>query len=330
MGRKAQIGASAVLAVASALLSGVIGLGSLAGAAPSETEQKLESARNEAQLITQRINSKSAEIAELEQRAADASAREQELLGELRESTARSTALNDDLLAAEKELEAAHARYKRTVGILAGRLVEIYKGADVDYISVILGSESYDDLQARADYLEALTDADERLAERVDGLRDEVAAGYQRIADLKESIDEEARRLDAARKEIESARAAAKARAAEVADARAAEQAALGELQDRISGWELEIRQEAAEELDEGAYLGGPYSIPTYIVMCESGGNYGALNASSGAGGAYQIIPSTWRAYGGTGLPHQAPKAEQDRIAAAIWADVGASAWSCA
>ena len=64
--------------------------------------------------------------------------------------------------------------------------------------------------------------------------------------------------------------------------------------------------------------------------MCESGGNYGALNASSGAGGAYQIIPSTWRAYGGTGLPHQAPKAEQDRIAAAIWADVGASAWSCA
>ena len=184
MGRKAQIGAAAVLAVASALLSGVIGLGSLAGAAPSETEQKLESARNEAQLITQRINSKSAEIAELEQRAADASAREQELLGELRESTARSTALNDDLLAAEKELEAAHARYKRTVGILAGRLVEIYKGADVDYISVILGSESYDDLQARADYLEALTDADERLAERVDGLRDEVAAGYQRIADL--------------------------------------------------------------------------------------------------------------------------------------------------
>ena len=330
MGRKAQIGAAAVLAVASALLSGVIGLGSLAGAAPSETEQKLESARNEAQLITQRINSKSAEIAELEQRAADASAREQELLGELRESTARSTALNDDLLAAEKELEAAHARYKRAVGILSGRLVEIYKGADVDYISVILGSESYDDLQARADYLEALTDADERLAERVDGLRDEVAAGYQRIADLKESIDEEARRLDAARKEIESVRAAAKARAAEVADARAAEQAALGELQDRISGWELEIRQEAAEELDEGAYLGGPYSIPTYIVMCESGGNYGALNASSGAGGAYQIIPSTWSLYGGEGSPQDAPKSEQDAIAAEIWADSGGSAWVCA
>ena len=98
----------------------------------------------------------------------------------------------------------------------------------------------------------------------------------------------------------------------------------------RISGWELEVRREAAEQLGEGAYLGGPYSIPTYIVMCESGGNYRALNPSSGAGGAYQIIPSTWRAYGGSGLPHQASKAEQDRIAAMIWADVGAGAWSCA
>jgi len=64
--------------------------------------------------------------------------------------------------------------------------------------------------------------------------------------------------------------------------------------------------------------------------MCESGGNYHALNASSGAGGAYQILPSTWSAYGGQGAPQDAPKAEQDRIAGEIWADSGPSAWSCA
>ena len=124
-----KIGIAAAMAAVGALT-----VGSLAGAAPSETEQKLESARDEAQLITDRINSKSAEIAELEQRAADAAAREQELLAQLRESTARSTALNDDLLAAERELEAVRARYKRSVGVLADRLVEIYKGSDVDYL----------------------------------------------------------------------------------------------------------------------------------------------------------------------------------------------------
>jgi peptidoglycan hydrolase-like protein with peptidoglycan-binding domain len=73
----------------------------------------------------------------------------------------------------------------------------------------------------------------------------------------------------------------------------------------------------------------GGYSIPSSIVQCESGGDYSAVNGSSGAGGAYQILPSTWQAYGGQGLPQNAPKAEQDRIASAIYANQGPSAWSC-
>lgn len=74
---------------------------------------------------------------------------------------------------------------------------------------------------------------------------------------------------------------------------------------------------------------GGGYSIPSSIVMCESGGNWNAVNSSSGAGGAYQILPSTWAAYGGTGLPQNASPAEQSAIAAKIWAASGSSAWSC-
>jgi peptidoglycan hydrolase-like protein with peptidoglycan-binding domain len=73
----------------------------------------------------------------------------------------------------------------------------------------------------------------------------------------------------------------------------------------------------------------GGYTVPSSIVQCESGGNYSAVNSSSGAGGAYQIMPSTWQAYGGQGLPQDAPKSEQDRIAAAIYANQGSSAWSC-
>jgi resuscitation-promoting factor RpfA len=63
--------------------------------------------------------------------------------------------------------------------------------------------------------------------------------------------------------------------------------------------------------------------------MCESGGNYSAVNPSSGAGGAYQILPSTWQLYGGQGDPEDAPKDEQDTIAAEIWADSGGGAWVC-
>lgn len=76
------------------------------------------------------------------------------------------------------------------------------------------------------------------------------------------------------------------------------------------------------------AYNGG-YSIPSYIVQCESHGNWNAVNPSSGAGGAYQIIQTTWQAYGGTGSPASASPAEQSSIAAKIYASQGASAWSC-
>lgn len=77
------------------------------------------------------------------------------------------------------------------------------------------------------------------------------------------------------------------------------------------------------------AAASGGYTIPSSIVQCESGGNYSAVNPSSGAGGAYQILPSTWQAYGGQGLPQDASPAEQGRIASEIYASQGASAWSC-
>ncbi len=73
----------------------------------------------------------------------------------------------------------------------------------------------------------------------------------------------------------------------------------------------------------------GGYSIPSSIVSCESGGNWSAVNPSSGAGGAYQILPSTWAAYGGTGSPQDASPAEQSAIAARIYASQGPSAWTC-
>ena len=134
-------------------------------------------------------------------------------------------------------------------------------------------------------------------------------------------------------------REAAQAAAAELAAVSAGREASLGKLKANIGEWVSEVQEaraaearlssEAAAEEEVGRWLGGPYSIPTYIVMCESGGDYSAVNPSSGAGGAYQVLPSTWELYGGKGEPQNASKAEQDRIAAEIWADSGTSAWVC-
>ncbi len=66
------------------------------------------------------------------------------------------------------------------------------------------------------------------------------------------------------------------------------------------------------------------------IAACESGGNPAAVSADGRYRGKYQFSRATWRAMGGKGDPAAAPEAEQDRIAAALYAAQGSSPWpSC-
>ena len=75
----------------------------------------------------------------------------------------------------------------------------------------------------------------------------------------------------------------------------------------------------------------GGWAIPYAIVLCESGGQNLTPN-SAGASGYYQIMPATWKLFGGTGpAAYLASKAEQDAVASRIWnGGAGASNWVCA
>ena len=230
---------------------------------------------------------------------------------------------------------AERRRLRRARRVLARRLVAIYESGTPSAVGVVLSASDYGDLAIRSGYLSRIEDSDTELADRVEQVRDTVRRGVRRVAALKARVDAFNRELAAARSEIAAVRAEAESSAAALSSLSAEREASLTGLKDKIGGWVREIEaaeaaSRAAAEETVGRWLGGPYSIPTYIVLCESGGNYGALNPSSGAGGAYQILPSTWALYGGEGAPHQASKAEQDRIAAEIWADSGGSAWVCA
>jgi len=328
---------AALLCAAFALLSLVVATSG--GASISGLEAKLSKGREEASSLAGQLQNAQAELAAAEGEAAKASAREQKLTVLLASGEEKAERLAGEVRRTQRRLAAEKRRLHRARAALAARLVAIYESGAPSTASVILAADSIDELATRTEYLERIEQSDSDLAARVAQVRRMVAAALRRVAELKARVDSYNERLAAARSEVASVREAAEASAVHLEAIEATRQAALSKLKASIGTWVNEIQAARAAQAErisaaeaEGEverWLGGPYSIPAYIVMCESGGNYSALNPSSGAGGAYQILPSTWKLYGGQGEPQNAPKAEQDRIAAEIWADSGPSAWVC-
>jgi septal ring factor EnvC (AmiA/AmiB activator) len=296
---------------------------------------KVNAAQGEAASLGEEIRATQVQLADAEAEAATAAARERHLSDLLQHGQERATKLAAKVVRSERHLEAERQRLRRARRALAQRLVAIYESGSPSTVSVVLASGDFDELATRTEYLQRIEDSDTELAARVEQVRNTVRHELELVAALKARVDAYNEQLAAARSEIAAVRSRAEAAAARFDSLSAERSASLAELKSRIGEWVGEIQaaeeaSRAAAEETVGRWLGGPFSIPTYIVMCESGGNYGAVNPTSGAGGAYQILPSTWDLYGGQGSPQSASKEEQDRIAAEIWADSGGSAWVCA
>jgi predicted nucleic acid-binding Zn-ribbon protein len=323
--------AGAALAVALAVVS----LGGIAGAQTIDSlNSKIASAKDQAGALAAEVQQKIDAAAAAHQQALAAAAREEQLTSVLARGEAREASLQQQVTETQARLRSARAHLHRALQALADRLVAIYKGDAPDATELILSAHGFDDLTTRADYLRAVQSADQALAARVRQLKQEVAAELARVSAAHERAVAFDQRVATARDQIASVRANAEAQAAALDSARQQEASALASLNDQVSGWEQQVQHlqavSAAQAQQTVSSWMGEWAIPQAIVMCESGGNFQAVNSSSGAGGAYQILPSTWRLYGGQGLPEDASPAQQSSIAAQIWADSGPSAWVCA
>jgi peptidoglycan hydrolase CwlO-like protein len=322
-----------------ALACTLLPAGSAGAANVGALQAKVTAARGEASSLASDLQAAQGELASAEQQASAASAREEKLSALLAHGEERAARLEGEVRRSQRRLAAAKARLRRARGTLSNRLVAIYESGSPSAAGVVLAANDFSELATRVGYLEQIEQSDSDLAIRVASVRRSVAHALRQVAALKARVDSYNARLAAARSEIAAVRASAESAAAHLHSVAAARSASLATLKSKIGGWVSDIEAAKAAEAErisaseaEGEverWLGGPFAIPSYIVMCESGGNYGAVNPSSGAGGAYQILPSTWQLYGGQGAPQDAPKSEQDRIAAEIWADSGSSAWVC-
>jgi septal ring factor EnvC (AmiA/AmiB activator) len=313
------------IAVLSATVVLTLVVGGSAAASPS-SEGRLERAEARVERLSAELTGSRQRFDRLGRRAESARLAESRIARRLAEGERRLERIEERItqardLAAEAGRRLGIARQK-----LGQRLVAIYQAGTTDAIAVLLATEDFGALASAGAYLQAIADSERDLAARVAGLRAQRVAALSDVEAARTELAAEVVGLRSARRSVAEARVSAEASASRLASVQQERRARIEELRSEVD------RIESAAAGAEGSpnFAGGPYAIPTYIVMCESGGNYSALNPSSGAGGAYQIIPSTWEAYGGQGLPHLASKAEQDRIARLIWESDGPGAWVCA
>lgn len=266
------------------------------------------------------------QVAVLQRRLAD-------VTSQLQASEARLQRAQETLAEQRRRLRRTRARLAEARGLLATVLRGRYEMSQPNVVDVVLDSESFGDLVSRMEFLRRVAERDAEILRVVRGARDDArrrTAGLRPLVRRRTELTEAARRQHAAVARMD---AALRARQAALSQARAARLAALRSTR---SG-----RRRAQRALDRllaqraralrARGPGGPWAIPWPIVECESGGQNLPPN-HAGASGYYQFMPATWKGLGGS-TPHAylASKAEQDRLAARLWAGgSGAHNWVCA
>jgi peptidoglycan hydrolase CwlO-like protein len=314
----------------------------------TDLNSKIASAQSQAQGLAAEVDAKAAQAAAARQQAATAAAREAQLSAVLAKGQQREAELETRVQETQAHLVKTRARLHRALRQLSQRLVDIYQGDSPDAAELLLSSRGFADLANRAELLGRIQDSDASLAGQVRSLRNQVADELAQVKDARAQAIAFNQRVSAARDQIASVRANAEAQAAALQQAQAQAAAAANSLRSQVSGWESQVQQIQAIQAQQAQQAAasqqaaaaqaqqtvsswvGNWAIPQAIVECESGGNFNAVNPSSGAGGAYQILPSTWQMYGGSGAPQNASPSQQSAIASQIWADSGPSAWECA
>lgn len=119
--------------------------------------------------------------------------------------------------------------------------------------------------------------------------------------------------------------------AVEAAKAQAAADAAAAAAAAEVHGARVARNRSAAPDWSGAVPTDGEHGDTLACIRAhesDSAGGYSAVNSSSGAGGAYQALPSTWDGYAGYARAQDAPPEIQDQWAREAIASSGTRPWA--
>jgi murein DD-endopeptidase MepM/ murein hydrolase activator NlpD len=271
-----------------ALALAVLALGGLCLAAAAPRSSRAASF----QAIQAKIGSKRAAIDRARAKegvlTADISALSQRIrvmsreIGSLRRREAR---VQNTLDARRAQLARVQARYqrehenfvrlrrklRRAQGVLAERLIQIYKADQPDMLSVILESDGFNDLLVRADYMSAIGAQDSVIVDRVRELKRESAQKRLLLVVLKSKAEVAVQEIEAKQRALEETRAAIQARESDLAAARKQKSGNLGGVRAHRHELEGDLRALQAASAQVTNQLQGSGPVPAGPIRQGSG-----------------------------------------------------------
>jgi septal ring factor EnvC (AmiA/AmiB activator) len=345
---------TATIAVLALLaLPGLFPSVSSAGPSLGQLHQQLGQQQAHQQQLRSRLSGLDGLISSLTSQISVVQSREAAVSAELAQDKSALAATQTALRRQRRLVALLRARLARARMLLAHQLVSNYESGHPDLLGVVLESNGFKDLLDRITFLSAAERQQQRTitVTRTDKAKADAAVKHLSTLEIKQrSITHAAtlqeRALAGMNSLLQSKQASLRQAQAIQQEALSASQSRASQLQGEISKIEAQqaaarkaaeqqaaASQSAAPTLSSTPALGpsGGWVIPYPIVMCESGGQNLPPN-SAGASGYYQIMPATWKLFGGTGpAAYLASKAEQDAVASRIWnGGAGAGNWVCA
>lgn len=179
------------------------------------------------------------------------------------------------LVKRQKQLSAATARYRRehanfvrlrkelnkAQGLLADRLVEMYKSDRPDLVTVVLDSNGFEDLITRAQYMDKVNEQDSSIVSRVKKLKIESARKRNLLVDLKERAEVAVEAVETQKRELASTRSDLSERRGELSNARSEQKGVLGgvrEDRDELEGDLAAMSAQVQSQLGSGSVPAGP------------------------------------------------------------------------
>ena len=168
----------------------------------TELTSKTDDARHQAEILAGEIQAQSGALAAKQEQAGAAAAREAQLSSTLEVGRERAAELTAAFGESRRRLRETRADLRRSVAVLADRMVAIYKAGGADAIELLLSSDGYDDLVTRTEYFERIRAADAALIERARDLRAEVNRQLDAVATAREEQETYNAQVSAARDQI--------------------------------------------------------------------------------------------------------------------------------